>query len=447
MALAETFEKELGRRLEFAAPIDTGSKALTEAAIAHLYKIMGNPAPAVIWCQSLYQMATLPSILIGMFFSDAWQIASGALASRFVDESWEQDYEMAWEALWAHGGQQLLRGMKQTSRIGSLHWNLEAALFQQCKREMAGWLQSKEKLQAFEDKLPKEIIYRQFWAMHLWHLNSMQDRLRKVSAELSASLAGENQVLQQQWQQFAPYHDRLLQFYSGAETSIHSLINRMGAEPNSQLRHCAWLPMSFPLLGISQIWADNVDSQVLKNYLEEIAAWNRLSQSTMGVICLDHVAFACEKPSVFLTDEGGRLHSDKGPAIVFRDGYIAHSWHGVIVDARIIEEPESITLAEIDNTQNAEMRRVLIERYGQSQYLQDSGAEEIHRDEYGVLYRKEIPGDEDLVMVKVVNSSPEPDGSFKDYFLRVPPDVLTAKQAVAWTFGFEADEYLPLAET
>ncbi|WP_323994251.1 hypothetical protein, partial [Parvimonas sp. D4] len=75
---------------------------------AHLYKVMGNPAPAVIWCQSLYQMATLPSILIGMFFSDAWQIASGALSDRYVDESWEQDYELAWEALWAHGGQQLL---------------------------------------------------------------------------------------------------------------------------------------------------------------------------------------------------------------------------------------------------------------------------------------------------------------------------------------------------
>src|SRR5256885_2076457 len=117
MALAESFESELSKRTVMTAGSETGSKALTEAAAARLYQILGKPAPAVIWCQSLYQMATLPSILVGMFYSDAFQIASGALADRYVDDSWNHDYEIAWEGLWAHGGQQLLKGMKRTSRI------------------------------------------------------------------------------------------------------------------------------------------------------------------------------------------------------------------------------------------------------------------------------------------------------------------------------------------
>ncbi len=50
-------------------------------------------------------------------------------------------------------------------------------------------------------------------------------------------------------------------------------------------------------------------------------------------------------------------------------------------------------------------------------------------------------------MVKVVNSAPEPDGTFKDYFLRVPPTMQTARQAVAWTFGKESHEYAPVLET
>ncbi|MCV0384784.1 MAG: hypothetical protein K5799_15285 [Erythrobacter sp.] len=55
--------------------------------------------------------------------------------------------------------------------------------------------------------------------------------------------------------------------------------------------------------------------------------------------------------------------------------------------------------------------------------------------------------DEDIVMVEVQNATPEPDGSRKTYFLRVPPTMSTARQAVAWTFGKEAREYAPERET
>ena len=33
----------------------------------------------------------------------------------------------------------------------------------------------------------------------------------------------------------------------------------------------------------------------------------------------------------------------------------------------------------------------------------------------------ERPGDDPMVMVEVINSSPEPDGSYRTYWLRVPP--------------------------
>ena len=38
------------------------------------------------------------------------------------------------------------------------------------------------------------------------------------------------------------------------------------------------------------------------------------------------------------------------------------------------------------------------------------------------LIRRDIPDDEPIVMVDCVNSSPEPDGSFRRYMLRVQPD-------------------------
>jgi hypothetical protein len=109
--------------------------------------------------------------------------------------------------------------------------------------------------------------------------------------------------------------------------------------------------------------------------------------------------------------------------------------------------PESILVKHIEDEQNAEVRRVMIELFGQERYLAESKAEEIQRDDYGTLYRKDIPGDEPLVMVKVVNATPEPDGSFKDYFLRVPPTMATAHEAVAWTFEKTPNTYRPVLQT
>jgi hypothetical protein len=124
-----------------------------------------------------------------------------------------------------------------------------------------------------------------------------------------------------------------------------------------------------------------------------------------------------------------------------------YAWHGVIVHQDVIERPETLSADMIDRCVNAEVRRVMIERYGQSRYLLESGATAVHEDDFGVLYRKELANDEPLVMVKVVNSTPEPDGTFKDYFLRVPPNMETAKQAVAWTFGMSEHEYEPEKQT
>jgi hypothetical protein len=120
---------------------------------------------------------------------------------------------------------------------------------------------------------------------------------------------------------------------------------------------------------------------------------------------------------------------------------------GVMVPAFVVVCPDWITVKHIETEANSEVRRIMIERFGQARYLQESGAKEIHADDWGTLYRKEVAGDEPLVMVKVPNSTPEPDGSFKDYFLRVPPNVSRARQAVAWTFGKEEAEYNPAIQS
>jgi hypothetical protein len=156
-----------------------------------------------------------------------------------------------------------------------------------------------------------------------------------------------------------------------------------------------------------------------------------------------------DRPEFIKRDELGRLHAIDSPAIKYRDGWSIYCVHGVSVPDWIIEKRSDITSKKIDDEQNAEVRRIMIDFYGTSRYLQDSGAMQIHKDKYGILYRKKMEGDEDILMVRVFNSTPEPDSSFKEYWLRVPPNTKTAWQAVAWTFGITENpkEYKPEIET
>jgi len=162
----------------------------------------------------------------------------------------------------------------------------------------------------------------------------------------------------------------------------------------------------------------------------------------------EKICWATPRPVALHRDDRGRLHNPAGLAIAYPDGWGLYAWHGTRVLAQVILSPESLTIAQITAEQNAEVRRVMLERFGQDRYIRESGAILLHQDDWGQLYRAEIVGDEPLVMVKMVNSTPEPDGSFKDYWLRVPPTMQTAHQAVAWTCGFNrAEDYAPVKQT
>ena len=154
-----------------------------------------------------------------------------------------------------------------------------------------------------------------------------------------------------------------------------------------------------------------------------------------------------DRPEVLLVDEQHRPHCDDGPFCRWRDGSALYAIHGVRVPAYVVERPELITVEKIDKESNTEVRRIMLQRYGYEKYMRKSGAEKVHEDRFGILWRKKRAGDTPLVMVEVENSTPEPDGSRKRYMLRVPPQMRTATEAVAWTFGVRESEYRPVAES
>ena len=167
-----------------------------------------------------------------------------------------------------------------------------------------------------------------------------------------------------------------------------------------------------------------------------------------------------------------RLHSETGPALRYRDGWVVHALRGVSVPADIIEDPKALTPKRIDSEANAEVRRVMIERYGLSRYVVDSVAEVIDQDEESggrprrLLRKPGRDGQPDILVLEVRNATPEPDGTRRTYFLHPAPgcrrmrkradgsvevfgkeQALTCHNAAASTFGRLGSEYGPVVET
>jgi hypothetical protein len=189
-----------------------------------------------------------------------------------------------------------------------------------------------------------------------------------------------------------------------------------------------------------------------------VMAWARPLFEAFAAGCwliywTEDTLYWCAKPVVH-HDRAGWLHDDRHAAVE-SDIEELYFWHGVRVPAFVVLRPDRITVAHIDREANAEVRRVMIERYrhgeevhGPAAFIRDAGAVGLDHDErYGTLWRRNVPGDEPIVAVEVVNSTRAPDGSFKRYWLRVPPEMSTAREAVAWTFGLRATQYAPVKET
>ncbi len=180
---------------------------------------------------------------------------------------------------------------------------------------------------------------------------------------------------------------------------------------------------------------------------ERLDAWIELLQSAPWFVFFEDVCFVGSYPKSTALDDQGRLSSRSGPSVVYEDGYEVYGLDGIVLPQKFVLSPESITVEEIENESNVAVRQMLMASYGLSRFLKDSNAELISKDECGELYRKNMINDEPLMMVLVINSTMEADGTHRHYFLRVPPTVTTAKEAVAWSFHMSEQTYRPNIET
>lgn len=168
----------------------------------------------------------------------------------------------------------------------------------------------------------------------------------------------------------------------------------------------------------------------------------RLNELVSGYRLGDAQAWLIRKPVRMERDEQGRLHSANGMSIQYPDGLGVYAWHGVRCPEQYILG--KLTRADWLREQNLERRRVIEERLGPERLMALLGGRCIDQSRRGKLIEIDLPVDPERVAhyLQVRDASTN-----RQYYLRVPPSIIHADEAVAWTFGLDAATYQPDQET
>ncbi len=229
------------------------------------------------------------------------------------------------------------------------------------------------------------------------------------------------------------------------------VLNQVGKSVGTQVRN--------------QVW-DQVGNQVWKSVLgQHDSGWISFYDffRLIGVECtsrlhgLSEVAKssgwwwpferACvltERPNLLARDVDHRLHSETGPALRYPDGWSIYAWHGTRIPSEWIEHRDDVDVSLALTWENIEQRRCLAEILGWDRVLQQLQPTVIDRDidpQIGELLRVDLPDSpkERFLRVKC--------GTGRQFVLPVPPEMRSARQANAWTYGIEPKEFQPEIRT
>jgi len=153
----------------------------------------------------------------------------------------------------------------------------------------------------------------------------------------------------------------------------------------------------------------------------------------------DDTVFICDRPESIVM-ENGVLHNEEGPAVRFTDGREIYAIGGHKVTKQIVMEPRTITVEQISTEENEETKRIMIERFGVSEYLTQTKARIIDRDQLsleGSAPRILIEDDQGFRWLCCSDGS-----TGRMYILSASKEADTCKEAHEGMCGFSEDDIL-----
>jgi len=381
-----------------------------ESLIKQLYGLFKLPPPPVLWCDSPIQALTYPNLVCA---SDT----SSFRSSRIMNTQFgSATTEMFWDNF--------------DRACARLHPSLAANLKVGTPKEFESSFNLTSKLTWYSTKIDSELEHDIALSLKydFEHISlplfapQVANRIAAIRRCLDLSNTALLNAVLKEWSLYAPISELSPWWWDVGSLAGEGIAYGAAIE-------CLDLPFN-----------KHPDALIIK-------AWLELAREAPAFVFTDAVCFALRRPLRLQLNDRGLLHSTDGPAAQFRDGTELYAYGGALMPREYIDFPERITVSVIENERNVERRHAMIEIYGTGKYLMESGAEIVDKDAWGILYRKTIPNSEAIQTVYVLDATPLPDGTRKGYFLRVPPEIRTAKEAIAWTFGMRTEEFDPTIQT
>ena len=184
--------------------------------------------------------------------------------------------------------------------------------------------------------------------------------------------------------------------------------------------------------------------------LAQVELWATIARSCGWWWPREGVCVVAERPAEVHVEplvgsayDESRLHREDGPALVFRDGWSLHAWHGTAVPPWVVESPTADLIAA---EPNVEVRRCAIEHIGWEEYVDQAGLTLVSRspdpgNPGSELRLYDLPRGSRTRLLLAVNGSLERDGTRRRYGLRVPPWFNDPIDAAGWSYGLTGPQY------
>jgi len=142
-------------------------------------------------------------------------------------------------------------------------------------------------------------------------------------------------------------------------------------------------------------------------------------------------------------NEGGSLHNENGPAVVYGGGFCLYAIDGINVSEKTIMAPETLTVAEINSEKDMDVRSVMINRHGWHKFLTSINAECIDERQNFIegtleaLYETKDYGNRLVVTC--------PTG--RVFTMGIPKDIKDCESAQFWLSGDEERQFNVIGRT
>ncbi len=157
------------------------------------------------------------------------------------------------------------------------------------------------------------------------------------------------------------------------------------------------------------------------------------------ILPYQNICFVCDRPRILSFDSQNLLHGEGQPAIQFADGFSVYCHHGVLLPEQYGKvHPNEWRSQWLLEEQNAELKRVLIQRIGYARICRELQAIELDNwQEYTLLKINADVDEEPMYLLKMTCPS-----TGHIHALRVPPDMTSAREAIRWVnWGIDPEEF------